>query len=80
MIELHCTRAEMDHERNLTDKIPTSKHLRGSLTLSTPQRQDKRVALRELINHEVDHVEAHEELQAPLRLTPKRLISHAENI
>ena len=80
MAELHCVRAEMDCKRNLTDEIATSKHPRGSPILSTPQKQEKRIALRELVNHEMDHVKAHKEPQVPLRLTPKKLISHAENI
>ena len=70
--------------KNLTDKTATSKHPRGSPTLSTPQRQGKRIALRELVNHEMNHVKAHKEPhkepQVPLRLIPKKLISHAENI
>ena len=80
MAELHCVRAETDRKRNLTDKIATSKHPRGFPTLSTPQRQEKRIALRELVNHEMDYVKAHKEAQVPLRLTLKKLISHAENI
>ena len=79
MAELHCVRAEVDR-KNLTDKIATSKHPRGSPTLSTPQRQGKRIALRELVNHEMNHVKAHKEPQVPLRLIPKKLISHAENM
>ena len=70
----------MDRKRNLTDKIATSKHPKGSPTLSTPQRQEKRIALRELVNYEMNHVKTHKEPQVPLRLTPKKLISHAENI
>ena len=41
MVELHCARAESDRERNLTDEIATSKHPRGSPTLSDSQRQEK---------------------------------------
>ena len=41
MVELHCARAEIDRERNLTDEIATSKHPRGSPTLSDSQRQEK---------------------------------------
>ena len=51
-------RAEMYSERNLTEETATGKRPRGSATLSTPQRQEKRIALKELVNHEVDHVKA----------------------
>ena len=71
MAELHCVRAETDRKRNLTDKIATNKHPRGFPTLFTPQRREKRIALRELVNHEMNHVKAHKEPQVPLRLTKK---------
>ena len=65
----------MGCERNLTDEIATGKHPRGSPTLSTPQRQEKRIALKGLVNHEVGHVKANNEPQASLRLTPKRRLA-----
>ena len=71
MVELHRTRAEMGCERNLTDETATGKHPRGSPTLSTLQKQEKRIALKELVNHEVGHVKANNEPRASLRLTPK---------
>ena len=83
MAELGCARTETDCERNLADEIATSKRPRSSPTLSTPQRQEKRVPLRELVNHEVghevDHEEIHEEARATLRLAPKRLNIRSEN-
>ena len=55
MTEMDCARTDRGHESDLSNKAATSKHARGSPTLFTPHRQEKRVALRELINHEVNH-------------------------
>ena len=51
----------MDCKRNLTDEIANRKCPRGFPTMSTPPRQEKRIALRELVNYKVDHVEAYDE-------------------
>lgn len=77
MAELGCARTETDRERNLTDKIATSKRPRSSPTLSTPHRQEKRVPVRELVNYEAGHEVDHEEARATLRLAPKTLITHS---
>ena len=65
------------YESQLTDETATSKRPRVSPTLSIPHRQEKRVALRELINHEEA---VHEEPRATLRLAPRRLICCTDNI
>ena len=81
MAEQDCARKVMDCESLLTDETATSKRPRASPTLSTPYRQEKRVALRELINHEVNHEgTVHEEPRATLKLAPRRLVSRTDNI
>ena len=74
---LEQTRTVTSHESQLTDETATSKHPRASPTLSILHRQEKRIALRELINHEGA---VHEEPRATLRLAPRRLISRTDNI
>ena len=80
MAEQDCTRSERDRESDLSDETATSKCSRGSPTLFTPHRQQKRVALRELVNHEVNHEGAvQEDPQPNINLAPRRLISCNEN-
>ena len=93
MVEQDCGRTETDRLSQEADKIAISKRPRGSPTLSTPHRQEKRVALRELVNHEVDHhhqasnrdhlgdCHDEQETRAMLTLTPRRLVTRTdENI
>ena len=42
MVEMDCTRTDRGFESDLSDKVATSKHARGSPTLSTPHRQERK--------------------------------------
>ena len=86
MAETDCARADRDRESDPSDETANSKRPRGFPTLSTPHRQEKRVALRDLVNHEVNHEgrvqgdrEDHGDTQPTPNLAPRRLISCRES-
>ena len=55
MAEQDCTTTGKELGRDVTPELTMNKHVRGSPTLCTPYRSQKRVPLGELANHEVDH-------------------------
>ena len=63
MAELYYATTETDHKRHLAGEIVTIyiANVQDVLPcyLSIPHRQEKRVAYRELVNHEVNHEEAY---------------------
>jgi len=55
MVEMDCAKTDRGSESDLSNEAATSKRARCSLTFCIPHRQEKRVALRDLVNHEVNH-------------------------
>ena len=73
MAEQDCATTGKELGRDISPELTMNKCVRGSPTLCTPYRSQKRVLLRELANHEADH-------EAMERLAPRRLVSSVSSL